>query len=43
MTLNANQQIWSAGTMNATAFNTYSNATLKAEVTDVDLSPAFDA
>ena len=29
--------------MNATAFNTYSDATLKDEVTDVDLSPVFRA
>ena len=42
-TMIANNQIWSAGTMNATAFNTYPDATLKTNVADVDLSGVFDA
>ena len=29
--------------MHATAFNTYSDAVLKGEITDVDLGPVFDA
>ena len=41
--MNANKQVWSLGTMRPTALNTYSDATLKRVVVNVDLSGVFDA